>query len=65
MTCFTIVLAILLVYVKSVTFKRLCVIAGYLAAAFSVGISILIAANAYRVYDYVWNADRTKKTLFL
>ena len=39
-------------------------IAGYLAAAFSVGISILIAANAYRVYDYVWNADRTKKTLF-
>ena len=63
-TCFTIVLAILLVYVKSVTFKRLCVIAGYLVAAFSVGISILIAANAYRVYDYVWNADRTKKTLF-
>lgn len=63
-TCFTIVLAILLAYVKSAAFKKLCVIAGYLASVFSVGISILIAANAYRVYDYVWNADRTKKTLF-
>ena len=63
MTCFTIVLAVFLVYVKSGAFKRLCVLAGYLAVILSVGISVLIAANAYRVYDYVWNADRTKKTM--
>lgn len=62
-TCFTIVLAVFLVYVKSGAFKRLCVLAGYLAVILSVGISVLIAANAYRVYDYVWNADRTKKTM--
>lgn len=63
-TTLTILLTMLLVFVKNEVLKKLCVIAGYIGTAFSVGISVLIAANAYRVYDYVWNGDRTEKTLF-
>ncbi|GFI45511.1 hypothetical protein IMSAGC019_00823 [Lachnospiraceae bacterium] len=62
-TGLTIVLTMLLVLVQSERFKRLCVAAGYLGVIFCVGISVTIAANAYRVYDYVWNGDRSEITL--
>lgn len=63
-TTMTIVLSMLLVLVKNETIKKVAVLFGYLGTIFSIGISVLIAANAYRVYDYVWNADRTKITMF-
>lgn len=31
---------------------------------FSIGISVIIAANAYRVYDYAWNRDKSRLTKF-
>lgn len=63
-TTFTILLTMALVLIKNGIFKKVCVLAGYMGVVFSVGISVVIAGNAYRVYDYVWNADRTKLTLF-
>lgn len=63
-TTFTILLGMALVLFKSEVFKKICVLIGYLGAIFSVGISVVIAGNAYRVYDYVWNGDRTKITMF-
>lgn len=62
-TTLTILFAMFLVLIKNEVLKKICVIVGYIGAAFSIGISVLIAANAYRVYDYVWNADRTQITL--
>lgn len=62
-TTLTILLAMALVLIKSEIIKKSFVLLGYLAAIFSVGLSVVIAANAYRVYDYVWNADRTKITM--
>ncbi|WP_147424588.1 hypothetical protein [Parablautia intestinalis] len=37
--------------------------AGIFATVGSVGISVVIAANAYRIYDYVWHFDRSPITL--
>lgn len=62
-TTLTILFAMVLVLVKNEMLKTVCVLAGYLAAIFSIGISVVIAGNAYRVYDYVWNADRTRITM--
>lgn len=63
-TTLTILMAGLIVCSKSELIKKLCVWAGYLAAVFSVGISVIIAANAYRIHDYYWENDRTKPTMF-
>lgn len=62
-TAATILFSLLLVLIKNRIFRNLCVLAGYAGAVLCVGISIVIAANAYRVYDYVWNADRTPVTM--
>lgn len=62
-TTATILYAMLLLYLKQEALKKLLIFGGYLAAACSVLLSVVIAGNAYRVYDYVWNADRTPVTM--
>ena len=62
-TTATILYAMLLLYLKQEVLKKLLIFGGYLAAACSVLLSVVIAGNAYRVYDYVWNADRTPVTM--
>lgn len=64
-TTATILFAMLLVLIRNEVLQKICVIAGYAGAVFSVGVSVFIAGSAYRVYDYVWNADRTKVTMLL
>ncbi len=63
-TTFTVLLAMLLSVFKNQIIRKLCVLGGCLAAVFSVGISVAIAAQAYRIYNYVWHGDRTKITMF-
>lgn len=63
-TTFTILLAMILSVFKNQLFKKVCVIGGYIGAVFSVGISVVIAAQAYRVYNYIWHGDRTEITMF-
>ena len=44
--------------------KNIYLILGFLATICSILLSVAIAANAYRIYDYVWNGDRSRLTLF-
>lgn len=37
---------------------------GVITVAGSIGVSILAAANAYRIYDYIWYDDRSPVTMF-
>ncbi len=62
-TALTVLLAMILAIFKNQIFKKLCVLAGYLATVFSVGISVVVAAQAYRVYNYVWHGDTAKITM--
>ncbi len=62
-TTATVLFAMSFVLIKNETLKKVCVIVGYAGAAFGVGISVIIAGSAYRVYDYVWNADRSEITM--
>ena len=63
-TIFTIALAYLLANKKLEKLSRLGAIAGIILTIISVVSSVIIAGNAYRVYDYVWNGDRSPVTLF-
>lgn len=63
-TTLTVLLAMILSIFKNQILKRLCVLGGYLGAVFSVGISVVIAAQAYRIYNYIWHGDRTEITMF-
>lgn len=63
-TALTILLAMILGIFQNQVLKKICVLTGYLGAVFSVGISVVIAAQAYRVYDYVWHGDAAKMTMF-
>lgn len=44
--------------------QKLGAVLGFMITVFCIGISIVIAGNAYRVYDYVWDLDRTPVTMF-
>lgn len=63
------VLTIVLAYMAAQTgysvISRLSAVVGMIITVFSVGISVVIAGSAYRVYDYIWNLDRTPYTMFL
>lgn len=54
----------LVCFFKSQVLKRLCCIAGGILSAFGIGISILIASQAYQVYNYYWSLESTKYTEF-
>lgn len=63
-TLVTVIYGALLRYTKKELLKNIYVISGYLATISSILLSVIIAANAYRIYDYVWNGDRSTLTLF-
>lgn len=62
---FTVILACMAAGKKYFLLSKLSAIVGFITTIFSVGVSIMIAGNAYRVYDYIWNLDRTPFTMFL
>lgn len=62
---FTIVLAYMAAGKKYFLISKLSAIIGIVTTVFSVGISVIIAGSAYRVYDYIWNLDRRPFTMFL
>lgn len=53
-----------MVHIRSFVLKKFCASVCILISVFSVGISVIIAGNAYRVYNYVWHGDRTPVTMF-
>lgn len=61
---FTVVIVYMTTEEKHKIVSRLGAAIGIATTVFSVGISVVIAGNAYRVYNYVWNNDRTPVTLF-
>lgn len=61
---FTVVIVYMTTEEKHKIVSKLGAAIGIATTVFSVGISVVIAGNAYRVYNYVWNNDRTPVTLF-
>lgn len=62
-TIFVVLLAFT-VHTHSHLMKKLSAAICIAVSVFSVGISVIIAGNAYRVYNYVWYGDRKPVTLF-
>ena len=63
-TLVTILYAGVIRYTRIEKLKKIYIIIGYLATIGSILLSVVIAVNAYRIYDYVWNGDRSPVTLF-
>lgn len=51
-------------YLKNDFLKRICMYLGCLASIGSILLSVIIAANAYQVYNYVWYNDRSFWAVF-
>lgn len=49
---------------KSVVIPRISAFLSGVVTIFSIGISVVIAANAYRVYDYAWTGKSSPATKF-
>lgn len=62
-TIFAVAMAFLTVKWKHIRGQKFIGCVGILSAIGSIGISVVIAANAYRIYDYIWNGDRSSITL--
>lgn len=63
-TLYTIILAFFMCDRHSDLVKKISAWIGGLTTVFSIGISVIIACNAYRVYNYVWHMDRSPMTRF-
>ncbi len=63
-TLYTIILAFIMSDGHSAFVKKTGAWIGGLTTVFSIGISVIIACNAYRVYNYVWHMDRSSITRF-
>ena len=61
---FVIVYAGILVLIKNDVFRKICSAMGILFTVGCIGMSIVIAANAYRIYNYVWYFEWTEPTQF-
>lgn len=64
-TMFIMVLAFFNKKNNSLLAKKIVAIASIVVTVMSILLSVLIAGNAYRIYDYIWNFDRSFVTLFL
>lgn len=53
-----------MIHIRSPLLRKLSEIVCMALSIFSIGISVIIAGNAYRVYNYVWHGDRTPVTMF-
>lgn len=63
-TSITIVLAYLMSERCSANIQKIGVWLGGIITFFSIGISVVIAGNAYKVYNYVWYIDRSPIAAF-
>lgn len=63
-TIFVIMLSFLVDCVGIQKLSKLCAWIGMGVTGFSIGISVLIAGNAYRVYNYDWDLDRGPMATF-
>lgn len=61
---FSVLLSYLLTNKKSEKISRISAISCIVLTIICVAGSVVIAGNAYRVYDYVWHGDRSPVTLF-
>ncbi len=61
---FTVLYAGIIRLIKNDKFRRFCSWAGVALTAGSVLMSVAIAANAYRVYNFVWHGEWSKPTQF-
>ena len=64
-SAFTVVLAYMAAETRYSLISKISAVVGFATTVFSIGISVVIAGSAYRVYDYIWNLDRTSYTMFL
>lgn len=64
MSIFTILFSGIMGRVKGDFWKKVCCIGGICISVGSVILSVIIAANAYRIYNYVWHYEWTKPTQF-
>ena len=61
---FVIVYTIIMKYFKWKIIRMACFVGGILLTAGCIVVSVIIAGNAYRIYDYVWHAEWSKPTQF-
>lgn len=64
-TIFTIVMVYMEVKLNTTRWQKYLNQAGIFLFAASVGFSVFVAANAYRLYNYFWNWDRSPITMAL
>lgn len=53
-----------MVHMRNLVLRKISAAVCMAISVFSVGLSVIIAGNAYRVYNYVWHGDRTPVTMF-
>lgn len=63
-TVFAIALVFLVTRKQNLLSQKIMNWIGILTAAGSIGVSLLAAANAYRIYNYIWYDDRSPVTMF-
>lgn len=61
---FSIFYAGIMRFIKNDKVKKYCSIAGLLAIAGSIGLSVIAAANAHHVYNYDWSIDQSAVPTF-
>ena len=52
-----------MVHMRNLVLRKISAVVCMAISIFSVGISVIIAGNAYRVYNYVWHGDCTPVTM--
>lgn len=63
-TVLTIVVVFMTTRQGNILFRKVISWIGMITSLGSIGISVLVACNAYRVYNYVWYDDRSPITMF-
>ncbi len=63
-TIYAIVLMLIVTQSHNVRVKKIISWIGIITSVGSIGGSIVAAANAYRIYDYIWYDDRSPVTMF-
>ncbi len=59
---FSILYTLVICFFKKDTIRKVCCVTGGILSAFGIIISVLIASQAWQVYNYYWSLDGTKYT---
>lgn len=62
--CFSVLYASVICFFKRDIIRKVCCVAGGLLSAFGIILSVLVASQAWQVYNYYWSLDGTKYTEF-